>query len=113
MDDLIRCCKLFADCSTCKWRETEDAIRNIFASVPSVSSRSKSAFSTVSSKEPMKIEITYNNGEKYTANLADESYENVIACILDDDSVSSRFDSAFSTISSIEPRIEPRKEPRD
>ena len=36
----------------------------------------------------MKIEITYNNGEKYTAYLADESYENVIACLLDDNSVS-------------------------
>lgn len=36
----------------------------------------------------MKIEITYNNGEKYTAYLADESYENVIACLLDDDAVS-------------------------
>ena len=32
----------------------------------------------------MKIEITYNNGEKYTAYLADESYENVIACLMDD-----------------------------
>ncbi len=36
----------------------------------------------------MKIEITYNNGEKYTAYLADESYENVIACLIDDVSVS-------------------------
>ena len=36
----------------------------------------------------MKIEISYNNGEKYTAFLVDESYENVIACLLDDDSVS-------------------------
>ena len=36
----------------------------------------------------MKIEITYNNGEKYTALLADESYENVIASLLDDISVS-------------------------
>ncbi len=36
----------------------------------------------------MKIEITYSNGEKYTAFLADESYENVIACLLDDISVS-------------------------
>ncbi|MBP5462201.1 MAG: hypothetical protein J6Y20_08770 [Lachnospiraceae bacterium] len=35
----------------------------------------------------MKIEITYNNGEKYTAYLADESYENVIACLMDDVSV--------------------------
>jgi len=33
------------------------------------------------------IEITYNNGEKYTACLAD-SYDNVMACLLDDDSVS-------------------------
>ena len=32
----------------------------------------------------MKIEITYNNGEKYTAYLTDESYENIIACLLDD-----------------------------
>ena len=36
----------------------------------------------------MKIEITYNNGEKYIAYLADESYENVIACLMDDTSVS-------------------------
>ena len=36
----------------------------------------------------MKIEITYANGEKYTAHLADESYENVVACLLDDVSVS-------------------------
>ena len=36
----------------------------------------------------MKIEITYNNGEQYTAYLADESYENVIACLMDDVSVS-------------------------
>lgn len=36
----------------------------------------------------MKIEITYNNGEKYTAYLANESYENVIACLMDDTSVS-------------------------
>lgn len=35
----------------------------------------------------MKIEITYDNGEKYTACLAD-SYDNVMACLLDDDSVS-------------------------
>lgn len=36
----------------------------------------------------MKIEITYNNNEKFTAYLADESYENVIACLMDDVSVS-------------------------
>ena len=36
----------------------------------------------------MKIEITYNSGEKYTAYLADESYNNVIACLMDDISVS-------------------------
>lgn len=36
----------------------------------------------------MKIEITYNSGEKFTAYLADESYENVIACLMDDVSVS-------------------------
>ena len=36
----------------------------------------------------MKIEITYNNGEKYTAFLADETYENVVACLMDDVSVS-------------------------
>ena len=36
----------------------------------------------------MKIEITYNNGENYTAYIVDESYENVIGCLLDDDSVS-------------------------
>lgn len=36
----------------------------------------------------MKIEITYSNEEKYTAYLADESYENVIACLMDDISVS-------------------------
>ena len=36
----------------------------------------------------MRIEITYNNGEKFTAYLADESYENVIACLIDDVSVS-------------------------
>lgn len=35
----------------------------------------------------MKVEITYNNGEKYTAYLADETYANVIACLLDDISV--------------------------
>ena len=35
----------------------------------------------------MKIEITYNNGEKFTAYLADESYENVLACLMDDISV--------------------------
>lgn len=36
----------------------------------------------------MKIEITYNNGEKFTAYLADETYENVMACLVDDVSVS-------------------------
>lgn len=36
----------------------------------------------------MKIEITYNNGEKYTAFIADESYKNVMACLMDDVSVS-------------------------
>lgn len=36
----------------------------------------------------MKIEITYNNGEKYIAYLADESYNNVITCLMDDISVS-------------------------
>ena len=36
----------------------------------------------------MKIEITYNNGEKYTAFITDESYENVMACLMDDVAVS-------------------------
>lgn len=36
----------------------------------------------------MKIQITYNNGEKYIAYIADESYKNVIACLMDDVSVS-------------------------
>lgn len=36
----------------------------------------------------MKIEIIYNNGEKFTAYLAEETYENVLACLLDDVSVS-------------------------
>lgn len=36
----------------------------------------------------MKIEITYNNGEKFTAYLAEETYENVLACLMDDISVS-------------------------
>ena len=36
----------------------------------------------------MKIEITYNSGAKYTAYLADETYENVMACLLDDVTVS-------------------------
>ena len=36
----------------------------------------------------MKIEITYNNGEKFTAHLAEETYENVMACLLDDVTVS-------------------------
>lgn len=36
----------------------------------------------------MNIEITYNNGEKFTACLTDKSYENVMACLMDDLSVS-------------------------
>ena len=36
----------------------------------------------------MKIEITYTNGETYTTYIADESYENVIACLMDDISAS-------------------------
>lgn len=36
----------------------------------------------------MKLEITYNNGEKFTAYISDETYENVMACLLDDLSVS-------------------------
>lgn len=36
----------------------------------------------------MNIEITYNNGETFTACLTDKSYENVMACLLDDLSVS-------------------------
>lgn len=36
----------------------------------------------------MKIEITYNNGEKFTAYLSEETYENVLACLMDDVSVS-------------------------
>ena len=36
----------------------------------------------------MKIEITYNNGEKYIAYIADESHKNIIACLMDDVSVS-------------------------
>ena len=36
----------------------------------------------------MKIEITYNNGEKFTAYLAEETYENVLVCLMDDVSVS-------------------------
>ena len=36
----------------------------------------------------MKIEITYDNGEKYTAFIAYESYDNVMACLMDDVSVS-------------------------
>lgn len=35
----------------------------------------------------MKVEITYNNGYKFTAYLTDESYGNVMACLMDDDSV--------------------------
>lgn len=36
----------------------------------------------------MKLEITYSNGEKFTALITDETYENVMACLLDDVSVS-------------------------
>lgn len=36
----------------------------------------------------MRIEITYNSGEKFTAYLAEETYENVLACLMDDVSVS-------------------------
>ena len=36
----------------------------------------------------MKIEIIYANEETYTAYIADESYENVTACLMDDVSVS-------------------------
>ena len=36
----------------------------------------------------MKIQITYNNGEEYIAYIADESYDNVITCLMDDISVS-------------------------
>ena len=36
----------------------------------------------------MKIEITYNNGEKFTAYIADETYKKIMACLLDDNSVS-------------------------
>lgn len=36
----------------------------------------------------MKIEIAYNNGEKYIAYVADESYDHVLACLMDDVSVS-------------------------
>lgn len=36
----------------------------------------------------MRIEITYSNGEKFTAYLAEETYENVLACLMDDVSVS-------------------------
>ena len=36
----------------------------------------------------MRIEITYNNGEKFTVYLAEETYENVLACLMDDVSVS-------------------------
>lgn len=34
------------------------------------------------------MEITYNNGEKYTVCITDEAYGNVIGCLLDDISVS-------------------------
>ena len=43
---------------------------------------------SVEHRDKCSVEITYNSGEKYTAYLADESYENVIACLLDDVSVS-------------------------
>lgn len=36
----------------------------------------------------MKIEITYNNGEKFAAYFAEETYENVLACLMDDITVS-------------------------
>lgn len=36
----------------------------------------------------MNIEITYNNGEIFTACLTNETYENVMACLMDDNSVS-------------------------
>ena len=36
----------------------------------------------------MKIEITYDNDAKYTAYIPDETYENVMACLLDDVTVS-------------------------
>lgn len=36
----------------------------------------------------MNIEITYNNGETFTACITDKSYENVMACLMDDISVS-------------------------
>ena len=35
----------------------------------------------------MTIDITYNNGEKFTAYLAEETHENVLACLMDDVSV--------------------------
>lgn len=35
----------------------------------------------------MKIKITYNNGNKFTAYLSEETYEKVLACIMDDVSV--------------------------
>lgn len=36
----------------------------------------------------MKIEIIYNSGEKFTAYITEETYENVLACLMDDVSVS-------------------------
>lgn len=36
----------------------------------------------------MKIEITYDNREKYTDFIAYETYENVVACHMDDVPVS-------------------------
>ena len=36
----------------------------------------------------MKIEITYNNGEKFTAYISDKTHEKIMACLLDDNSVS-------------------------
>jgi hypothetical protein len=32
----------------------------------------------------IKIEITYSNGEKYAAYIADASYDSVTACLTDD-----------------------------
>lgn len=36
----------------------------------------------------MKIEITYNNGEKYITYISVESYDNLITCLMDDISAS-------------------------
>ena len=38
-------------------------------------------------RQDMKIEITYNNGEKFTAYISNKTYENVMACLLNDTSV--------------------------